>query len=377
MRTVRVATIAALLAAAGFWVTLPGCAGAKARRLARQEAQAERQRREALAGAPDLTQPPVIAADAGLEATWLISSAEPGRLATALTPYLDADIPAPTGAVDLWEANGLRLVRVPLQDWVRLAGDLSVAGAAQRQWLAQGAVWTEIAAGPERPGGQVIALDAERLELAPGRLRLLGRCWLAPIPGSANGEPAAAELIVELLPQLREPVREGLAGFGAPKVESAIDQGLTFDRLGLRMRVRAEPEEGRSAYVLIAERPGIDWMNPPVPAREREAHPERAAGLGEVVRHPAGAGGTGSWMASSADRGDAGPSAPPLPTLGEAMLASTGLAAGLDEDAPPPARLRPVLVLIPHVPETFQLLPGSQRRAESDRPARRPARSPG
>lgn len=350
---------------------------------------------------PDLTQSPMSEISgrrqedvgAGLEVSWLISTADHLRIAAALAPYLDDLPPTDPERLRVWGANGLRLIRVPLSDWTKLSVELRFSGATQRQWLGQAAQWTEIVRGPERPRGQIIALDAERLSLDPGRLRLLARCWLSPIvpaqSDSADLADVAAMLNIEIVPQHKEAAsrsRESLLGSrGFDPQAAEREEGLLFSRMMLRLSARsapATPEAGRAgafAYILIPERPGVDWREITKPrsendsgTNEQESAETIAPAIGQVVRNgaatprregissshadsPVGGGPGAGWS------GGGGPGAGPVgvlvPTLGEALFGldrGTFTAEGEERPTPEPAA-RAIVVLIPRVPSTYQL----------------------
>jgi hypothetical protein len=305
----------------------------------------------------------------------------------------------------MWAANGLRMVRVPLKDWPEVSRALRIAGASQRQWLTASGTWTEIVRGPDRPRGQVVALDAERVELAPGRLRLLTRCWIAPVPpdasaergeGSAAASGSRAEFVIELVPQLQDQRSvAGNAGMKAftvePKNRDAIEQGLVFSRMLMQMRVRSDVN-GPYAYLVVSERPGADWRDAVGERPETDVAPESvgdrpAPGVGEVVRNgtsrPArgpvetpGAATAGPGGASGGT--GAGPDAPLLSTLGEALFAAAMPSTKLNDEPEPVRRTaRSLLVLIPRVPSEYRVLPAASRaptlpaEPEKTRPAAR------
>lgn len=341
---------------------------------------------------PDLSESPVFGVGAGLEATWVTSSADGESFARAITPYLDAPVPADVSDLAMWEANGLRVVRVAVSDWPALSATLGISGASQRQWLGVNGRWTEIVSARDEPRGQVVALDAERVELGPGRLRLLGRCWLSPVApdGSGSGEPASAEFTIELVPQLLERRPTAITLAQTPRTRDPIDEGLVFSRTRMRLRTRGDAD-GRVAYIVVSERPGVDWRElaaaPPESSTPPETEPTRPSpGVGEVVRNGSGeaptppaapqataapaSGSTAAGPGPSGARG-AGPAAPLLPTLGEAMFASplpptrpTG------PDSAPKGRkdLRAVLVLIPRAPSQYRLFPAGPSGAPRNEP---------
>ncbi len=179
------------------------------------------------------------------------------------------------------------MISLPIEDASALVSKLQTGGGSQRQWLGQAYSWTEAARGNEFGSGRIVALDAERIRLPAGTLRLLVRSWVEPIPpeprvGMVSGESGSesdlpgAILRVEMLPQHRElradTSRENPLAIREPKID-AEGQGLLFSRLYARMSVPA----GR-AVLILAERPGANWRriaqqpdpstSPPAPVAE-------------------------------------------------------------------------------------------------------------
>jgi hypothetical protein len=316
--------------------------------------------------------PVVRQTDVGLEVyTWLTEASEED-LGRALREFPPA--PVQPELVELWRQYGLRIIAVPVDRLSPLSGRLRISRSTQRQWLGQATTWTEVVSSPSLSRPTTIALDAERLRLPPGRLRLLTRSWLVPVspesPRDARTDDQApdAALTIELVPQHREDralaERTGLT-LEMPTLDPA-DEGQVFTRLLARMTVRAG-----GAFVIVSERPGVDWTAGSTPASEQDravaggatstraeqpgvqpAEPAPAPKLGEVVRGKAfapGAGATASARSApdAAEDGaepaqDVGPAIPTVPTLGEMLM---------------PARpQRGVLVLVPRVPERYRLL---------------------
>lgn len=227
-------------------------------------------------------------------------------LEKALTPYLDRPVPLTEEQAARWRAAGLRMVAVPIADLDRLQSSLRLVGGVQQQWLGELPAWTDIVRGRAEEAPTVVATDDGVAKLEPGRLRLLARCWMAPLTGP-SGEPAPVlrlEMIPEHQPDRPEPVRMlQAAGLGAG------DGDVLFRRLAVAVSVGAG-----DAYLIIPEKPAAEWRS-----ESKDAGPEAT-----------------------------GPDAAPPPTLGEAMLSSPARNGS--------ARARAVIVLIPRVPDRFELL---------------------
>ncbi len=231
---------------------------------------------------------PAVGADAGLEVTTFISGVSQHDLATTLMPYADQPLPISHELEDLWSAHGLRMVSLPIEDANALVSKLQTGGGSQRQWLGQAYAWTEAAHGNEFGSGRIVALDAERIRLSAGMLRLLVRSWVEPVPpeprvgivsgeGGTPGDVPGAILRVEMVPQHRESrpdtSRDNPLAIREPKID-AETQGLLFSRLYARMSVPA----GR-AVLILAERPGANWRRiaqQPDPSVQPLATPEES-----------------------------------------------------------------------------------------------------
>ena len=330
-----------------------------------------------------MTPPPEpLAPGAGLEVTSFISNVSERTLAAALAPYIDQPPPIPHEMLDLWSAHGIRMVAVPITDSGSLIKKLQTTGNTQRQWLGQAFAWTEAARASEGSSGEeIIALDAERIRLAPGLLRLLVRSWIEPAPPEpavgavttlaqhavAPSAPAAA-LWIELLPQHEEASREdSLHPFA--NLESRLDsesQGLNFSRLYARLNLPSD-----RVLLILPEHPGVNWKElasglepasvpvPKDPAGKPDAGPSHKSRVGDVSHGPLP---TPAPSSSGAEidqppESAPGPAAARIPTLGEAMLTQRRQPF---EPRPLDAPQRTIILLIPRVPSEFQLLsPGA------------------
>lgn len=300
--------IPALLCAA--FLALGACAG---------------KRERATLEAPDDPITPVVrGAEAGLETRLWVVENRAGSLATTMRAF-GPPTAAPPAAVELWRKNGFRVLEVPVDRLEELRESLPTIGPRHREWLGLLPEWVEVVKGAQLEPDRPVELDSGAVRLGPGRLRLVSRCWAMPSVGAQpDGSATGAVLKLEIMPELemREP---GGAETLARLLESPEAQpraglrGIAFDRLLLGMVC-----SGSSAIVIVPEDPGLDW------AAERAARPERA-----------GEGAAGVTF---------GPRAPTVPTLGELMLTSLALPESVGD-----ARI--VVVLVPRVPERFELLP--------------------
>ncbi|MBX3407816.1 MAG: hypothetical protein KF869_13740 [Phycisphaeraceae bacterium] len=315
-------------------------------------------------GPQDVTAAPVAGrVEPGIEVVAWSTDAPLARIAAALREVSrNADAPLPPEAGALWEAHGFRAYRVPVSQLERLRVAAGAPPRAVRNWLGQALVWTEAVGAPESRTGQTVALEAERLRLGPGRLRLLVRSWVAPEPGERGVAPV---LHVELMPQHHDASRpmSGESLFAAPSI-AATDQGQLFTRLWVRYTARSADE----AVVLIAVPPGTD-LDQLADSAQRAADAAAAGaptGIGQVVRAGSRDESTAPGPSVESIGPGTGPLAATIPTIGEAMLLSTvhaprapasSDAAAEQAAARPPVTRRTIVVLVPRLPDGYTLLP--------------------
>lgn len=243
-----------------------------------------------------------------------------------LAQFSGRPLPVSAEAAQRWRDNGLRLVSVPRRDVEAIRRNLRVVGPVQQQFMGEVTAWTEAARGPSWTNIQRILLDSGPLELRAGSLRLLARAWAAPgdavLPDETARNARAAplstgvvqlQLVPQHLPRAAAPVDALRASLEPKKAKRPADDGLAFARLKLDMAL-----SGREALLIVPESPDVEW---------------NLTSSGD----PSPAGGT------------IGPTPPSEPTLGELML--TDLASGAKRGT------RIIVVLIPHAPRGYQLMP--------------------
>jgi len=284
--------------------------------------------------------PLVMGATAGLEVhRWVVDDRD-HAVARALASLVWRPVPLDAPLVEQYRVNGFRLLACDPSEADALLAQLRPVAPVQHQWYGMLGAWTELIAGPDLPGGVRTTTDAGVVELAPGRLRLLARCWTVLDPArTVDGVPAAA-IRVELIPQYElsrriDPLRAALE----PE-RTIADEGVTFHRL--RASWVATQDQ---ALIIVAESDNVDWNDLPPPFRPAPPPSD------EPGPNPDGdeqAPDTGPLQAA----GDVfGPEPLEPPTIGELML----IGRDLTESA---TRAKVVLVLIPRAPEVFELSPG-------------------
>lgn len=316
-----------------------------------------------------VTPPPaasVVGKDDGLEVRWWITEAGGDALLGALGAELSNPVPVDDRTREILAANGFRVVAVPLEAVDRLPSKLRPVGSVQQQRLAQTGVWTDVARGPTWQRAHLLTMHDGPLELPAGRLRLLARGWLTPMPAAEGGRAVESTVSFELVPQ-----HEDQLGAGEKDVSdlSLVEpdptpqgQGVMFWRLALRGRLR--PGE---ALVILAEDPFERWSegeeDPPAPApgEGAAAHESTKTPIGRVIRGNEERAIVAPTPTPAPDPGArhapltgpvAGPPSLDSPTIGEAlMLARSGGGSGR-------ASTRAIVVLVPRTPENFRLLGG-------------------
>ena len=272
----------------------------------------------------DASAPVVRGAEAGLETRLWVVENRSGVLGGALREF---GPPATVGAgeVALWQRNGFRVLEVPLDRLEGLRAGLPTIGPLHREWLGLLPEWVEVVRGAELSGQQPVRMDTGSAVLGPGRLRLMTRCWAMPSLGAiSKGDGAGALLHIEVMPQLGMTAqREGdaLRRWLGTEHESARTsvRGMAFERLRLGV-----VSAGGSAIVIVPEDPDVDWN------AEAAGRPESGF--------------------EAQQRAVVGPQMLTMPTLGDLMLSSLALPETAGD-------ARVVVVLVPRVPERFELLP--------------------
>lgn len=305
----------------------------------------------AMRNAPDdLMAPAVRGGTDGLEVVWWIAldeSDKPGEsaIARALAPYADQPLPLGADRLKRLEANGVRMVRIPLADAGAIESSLRLIGARNRQWVGWALEWREVFSGRPLPPGALLVIDGERERIGAGMLRLIARCWTTP---SASGSGAALRL--ELASQAKG-ARDGADDRAAALRLELLRPGAEVEAIDAMRDGRALPAvsfdadlEPGWAYAITAEAPGVAWRgatakNPT--NRERTAAPAPLNPDGLVP------------LSSEANPDDGsaslvGPEAASPPTIGEAMLMNLNR-------LPHEPAARVVILLIPRTPASSAL----------------------
>ncbi len=277
----------------------------------------------------DFVSPSIRGGQDGLEVVTLVIRDSQDELLDVLAPYLDLPLPIAPDVAQRLQSHGLRIIPLPLADLSGVESRLHPIGVRQREWMGWALDWREAFRGRSLTRSDRLTIDRQQVNLGPGVLRLLARCWTTPIimPGD-RGPEARAVVRLEILAQhagtrpSRAPADPD-AGLDALLPPSAVfdirRDGQLFP--GLSFEAALIPGQ---AYLLLALPPGTTTKSGTVPSALE------VAGL-----QPA------ESATSNAPR--LGPSATLAPTIGEAML----LAPSPDSEGD----VRAIIALIPRAPE--------------------------
>lgn len=250
--------------------------------------------------------------DNGLEIRWWVVDDRNRTLGSILSNYEERPVGDSEDLRANWAANGLRIVSVPSGDLDRLRSVLPLIGAVHKRWLGQVPSWTEAIRGPDQPGPLRVLLDNGLIKLPAGSMRLLVRGWTAPMLTDEAG--LGPVLHLELVPQHKETGRQldrFTSGANLSERLQIEDEGQLFSRLLAELNIR-----GDEAYLIVWEEPGVEWSRASNRAGEQD---------------------------------ELGPPAPAVATIGEMVL--TGL-----REKDKPETIKAIVVLVPRVPDRFELL---------------------
>ncbi len=274
----------------------------------------------------DAGAPVVRGTEAGLEVRLWVVENRSGVLGGGLREFDPPTLTA--GAIEAWRQNGFRVLEVPIDRLDELRAGLPTIGPIHQEWMGLLPEWVEVVKGTELKGQREVRFENGSGVIGPGRLRLLTRCWAVPVVGALpEGDGAGALLRLEVMPQLgrmQRSDRDALGQWLGTEHESVRTgaRGLAFTRLRLGV-----VSSGGNAIVIVPEDPDYAWD------AEADGRPESES--------------------EARQRAVVGPRMQTHPTLGELMLTNLALA-----ETPGDARV--VVVLVPRVPERFELLPRSR-----------------
>lgn len=221
-------------------------------------------------------------ADTGLEVrTWIVPD-DAERVARAFSRFQDGQ-PLDAPSAERFRRNGLRVVRVPLEDLLPCLEALGEASLDLTAWHGQVYAWRELHHRPLRAGGHALAVNGRVRRYEGGSLYLMLRCWQMQMED-------APFLNLELMPHYVA------GGSGRSGRRGGSREPLTT--LAMRLKL-----DRGYAYILVAEDPQTEWAG---------IEPQDASSArGEADAEP------------DSPRPAAGPAAMAPPTVGELLFMST------------------------------------------------------
>lgn len=314
----------------------------------------------------------------GVELHWWLTQDSDSVIARALAPYDETKAFLPEEVRERLRLSGVRVLAVPLSEIVVVHQVAPPTSAWSRRWLGQSPEWLQIMRSRRVAESTRSVVYGSEQRLPEGVLRLLGRAWIVPERVEREEGPSIeASMRIELVAQVqqRDPVTDRDNRFAIPREDSVTPalegQGPLLEELLLGLTVPPG-----YAIVLTTAAPEADWSQVEGVTREnlieelerRESAVADEAGADDAEGSaPARFGPTvgPSDVPTDAENDEAqvfetldapmptlansfGPRAAPLPTVGQLLLESR------DRLSRP---MRGVVILIPRLPDEFQLLP--------------------
>jgi hypothetical protein len=265
-RTKQICGAAALLAALG----VSGC---RSDAPAVPEDQPARTLAQSMADEPSDAVRRLTGNDNGLELhKWLVED-QPDLIASAMARYGRGDVLGPE-ADRRFRRNGLRFVRVALDDLSALLEALGGASVNVKGWHGQILQWRAIHELSLERHPQTLAVDGRFRRVEGGRLALLARAWTVLMEDGPH-------LQLELVPEYRRETRRSTdlrqllerpdgTGASEPITTMAVDVAL----------------EAGFAYLLTYEAPQADWSESGAPAPLEDAGGPAGQGVGPEAVAP-------------------------------------------------------------------------------------------
>lgn len=260
------------------------------------------------------------AGENGLEVRQWVLEATPEAVASVLMRFRDGEaMDQPTR--EALERNGLRVVRVPLEELESMLGELGVPSRHIRTWFGQVTTWRDVLTSPVDETSRALVVSGRVRRFADGNYSLMLRSWTLMMEDGPRME-------LEMIPRHDRPeVSNTVPLLGAKRTAETWLHAVRAEML----------LESGYAYVMVYESPSVVWREP---------------GEGESVRVAPGSDGGGRGPGVGPD--DVGPyhatglSAIAPPTVGEVLL-------GRESGKP----RRHLLAFVPKIPERFQPTDGA------------------
>ena len=259
----------------------------------------------------------LTSADHGLQVRKWVIATDSDRLAAVMMSHQDG---AAAGAEVLasLQRNGLRLVRVPVDDVDAVLSELGGASMNIDSWFGQAVTWSEAHGRAVQEPGRAIAVDGRVQWFETGEVRLMIRSWTLFMEDGPRMQ-------LELLPQYHKPRAQDFSRIlGRQTPPDAMFSSIALD---VRMEVG-------HAYLLLWEQPQVQWLASEPDEGEPGAEPASSGAASSPQRRST------IGPAAEASLDDAlGPDAALPQSLGEMLLGGVGH---------PPTR--GVIAFIPRIP---------------------------
>ncbi len=296
----------------------------------------------------DVLTPVVRGGANGLEVLWFVCRDADNSLANALAPYVYQPVEVSPATSDVLQRNGLRLVRIPLDDFSTVRAALRPVGPTERTWLGWSLHWSEAFRARSLARNATVTIDGDPVTLGAVGTRFLARAWGAP---TIDGERVRVEFATQLLAS---------TPFAAPYEPLADARPVDLSEYELRrgelveqLNFEAELEPG-FAYLVVPADPEEDWVALAEGAQPSAA-PEQPAHGFEFAETPR----------DTADLSIVfGPPAPAPQAIGQAILTSWDPFESRHEAAERKPLLKAVVALVPRCETPARLLPSVQNVAQ-------------
>ena len=193
--------------------------------------------------------PAIVSENAnGMEVRWWFADDVEGRLGNVLAEFESAGTDMRTRGSGQIAANGVRIVRVPVDRAYEVQEAIGSFGSRKRTWLPATGVWSEIYRG-RRVGESVpILIGGRRTRLEQGTVRMLARVWAAQ---TLEGSVLRADFATQVQEANATPASEY---FERPEYLTEIDKGSVIRDLSFGATL-----DTRYVYIITCEEPGLVW----------------------------------------------------------------------------------------------------------------------
>lgn len=297
----------------------------------------------------DILTPVVRGGTNGLEVLWFVCRDANDSLASALAPYVHQPVDLSPDANESLTRNGLRLVRIPLDDFSSVRSSLRPVGPTERTWLGWSLHWSEAFRARSLARNATVTIDGDPITLDAVGSRFLARAWGSP---TIDGERVRVEFATQLLASAPTPARYEPLADAQPVGISEYE--LRRGELVHQLAFEAQLEPG-FAYLVVPAAPDEDWAAIAEGRHDSRTTPEPPASGFEFAETPR-------------DLADLaivfGPPAPAPQTIGQAILTSWDPFETRHEAAERKPLLKAVVAFVPRCETPARLLPSVQNIAQ-------------